>query len=138
MHRHSHLHRRSQTGAAALEFGLVALVLLTLLIGIIQFAIFFWAYQVGSHAAREGARLGAVEPCDDAPIVSRVVERVGAAAAGATPVVTVTQPGSPVQVGEEIQVQVTYNAFEIGFLPALPAIQKTAISRIEHVPAGGC
>jgi hypothetical protein len=43
------------------------------------------------------------------------------------------------QVGEEIRVDVTYSTHVIGgLIPALPDIEKSAISRIEHIPAGAC
>lgn len=54
------------SGAAAVEFALVSLLLLPILLGIISFGLFFWGYQAAEHAAREGARLAAVGvPCDE-------------------------------------------------------------------------
>ena len=125
---------RSQDGASAVEFGLVAVILLTLITGIIQSAIWFWAYQAGAHAAREGARLGAVAPCVSGDIETLVKDRVGSAADG-TPSVFVTPPVD-MKVGEQITVRVTYNTHVIGgLIPAFPAIDKSATSRIEHIPA---
>ncbi len=37
----------------------------TLLLGIIQFSLWFWGFQVGAHAAQEGARQYAVDPCGE-------------------------------------------------------------------------
>lgn len=131
---------RTERGAAAVEFGLVAIVLLTLIVAIIQFAIWFWAYQVGAHAAREGARVGAVAPCDTGAITARVGDRVGGAAAGGTGV-SVDRSANPVRVGDEVRVDVTFSTHEIttGFLPfSLPVISKSATARVENVPAGGC
>jgi hypothetical protein len=48
------------TGAAAVEFALVSVLLLTLLFGIIQYAYFFFQSQGASATARETARLAAV------------------------------------------------------------------------------
>jgi len=48
-------------GAAAVEFAIVALLLFTLLFGIIQFGWLFYQWNEITHAAREGARWGALE-----------------------------------------------------------------------------
>ena len=42
-------------------------------------------------------------------------------------------------VGDEITVDVTFQSIDLGFFPFFdPAIVKSATSRIENVPAGGC
>ncbi len=60
-----------EDGAAAVEFALVAVPLFLLVFGIIDFGFGFHAWDGTSNAAREGARLGAVQP-DVAAIESRV------------------------------------------------------------------
>lgn len=132
---------RSERGAAAVEFGLISIALLTLLIGIIQFAIWFWAFQVGSHAAREGARQYAVHPCDDQTAL--VQSRVGPAADGPVTVSSPTftngnglDPGTT-EVGDSVTVTVSFSAHEIGIF-TLPVIAKSATARVEYIPAGGC
>jgi Flp pilus assembly protein TadG len=52
----------SQVGAAAVEFALVAVLLFMLIFGIIEFGFAFHAWDATSNAAREGARVGAVNP----------------------------------------------------------------------------
>ena len=51
---------RGDDGAAAVEFALVSLLLLTLLFGIIQYGYFFFQSTAAESAAREGARAAAV------------------------------------------------------------------------------
>lgn len=130
---------RDQRGAAAVEFALVSVILLTLLIGIIQFSIWFWGYQAGSHAAREAARYAAVEPCEDGPIESRGAERVDelAPASGDDATVDVTRdPSADYKVGDEITVSVSFPIMNIGVIPGFPStVSKSATSRIENVPA---
>lgn len=48
------------SGAAAVEFALVAMLLVTLLVGIIQFGYLFFQWLELTHAAREGARWAAL------------------------------------------------------------------------------
>jgi Flp pilus assembly protein TadG len=54
-------HRRSEEGAAAVEFALVAMILVVLLLGIMQFGYLFYQWNEITHAAREGARWAALE-----------------------------------------------------------------------------
>lgn len=129
-----------ERGAAAVEFALIAMILLTMVIGIIQFALFFWSYQVGSHAAREGARVAAVDPCDTAAITDRVVDRVGSASPAVAPTVDVDlfPTASSMRVGDEVKVTVDMVSYNINFFPFFTgAITKSATARVEHVPAGG-
>lgn len=53
--------RTGDTGASALEFAVVVPVLLLLLFGMIEFGLIFQGQLAVTHAAREGARLAAVQ-----------------------------------------------------------------------------
>ena len=129
---------RADRGAAALEFGLVALLLVTLLIGIIQFSFWFWAWQAAGHAAREASRVGAVTPCDTAKITSTGTNDLNGTPTSVSPTVTVTKT-SPVKVGDTITVNVKFTAVNMGFFPGFSGVvDKSSTSRIENVPAGGC
>jgi Flp pilus assembly protein TadG len=66
-------------GASAVEFALVALLLITLLTGLMQFGFFFMQYLEVVHAAREGARWASLAPpagiggvADDGSVKNRV------------------------------------------------------------------
>ena len=52
--------RQDDTGAAAVEFALVSTLLFALLMGIVAFGFALFEQQSAAHAAREGARVGAV------------------------------------------------------------------------------
>lgn len=130
------LRARSERGASAVEFALIVIPLFVLLLGIIQFSLWFWAYQVGSHAAREGARVAAVDPCDVAAAEARALDRVGGAGTGFD--ADVTTSATPVKVGDSVTVNVTFTPRSIGNFFTLPDIDKTAEARVENVPAGGC
>lgn len=51
-----HRGERGDSGAAAVEFAIIAMVLVMLLVGIIQFGYLFFEWIELTHAAREGAR----------------------------------------------------------------------------------
>lgn len=129
---------RGEHGAAAVEFGLVALLLFTLLFGILQFGVWFWAWQAAGHAAREAARVGAVSPCDDGPIITAGEEPLTSVPGGDSATVTVDRT-SPVGVGDGITVHVRFTTLDLGFFPGFDGVvDKSATSRVENVPPGGC
>jgi len=131
--------RADENGAAAVEFGLIAMILFTLLFGILQFGIWFWSWQTGAHAAREAARFAAVEPCDESGIAGKASAALdGAPITGAAPSIDVDTPAE-VRVGDEITVHVHFTTVDLGFFPGFDGIvDKSATSRVENVPAGGC
>ena len=53
--------RDRQDGAVAVEFALIAPILILILAGVVQFGIVYSQYQVLQGAAREGARCAAVQ-----------------------------------------------------------------------------
>jgi Flp pilus assembly protein TadG len=129
------LRKRDEEGAAAVEFALVAVfVLIPLLMGIMQFSIWFWAWQQTGHAAREAARYAAVHPT-----CTSQISTAGTDAMDNAPVTTsnVSVGAAPSQVGEPITITVTATAVNLGFFGFLsPAINKQATSRVENIPAG--
>ena len=58
--------RNRKAGQSLLEFALVVLFLVVVMIGIIDFARFFFTYGTLANAAREGARYAVVQPRDAA------------------------------------------------------------------------
>lgn len=120
-----------------MEFGLVVVVLFTVLFGIIQFGIYFWAWQQTGHAAREASRVAAVYPNCSAAIGTAGDEALDGAPVTGTPGVTRTSP-DPSQVGDPVTVQVTATVIDIGFFDFFtPGIVKSATSRVENIPAAG-
>ncbi len=88
-----------EEGASALEFALVAPVLLLLILGMIELAFMFQAQLAVTHAAREGARMAVVGTWDAGIVVSRAYPlqpvdglAVGIADLGDSFRVTVTYP----------------------------------------------
>lgn len=129
-----------ERGAAAVEFALIAIIMITLIALTVQSAALFWGYQAASSAAREAARFGAVQPCDNAAIEARGDLRVAEAAPvpGSTGFTNVTS-GAIVQVGDQLTVEVSFATIDIVPLPGTwPTIVRTATTRVENIPAGGC
>jgi hypothetical protein len=65
-----------QRGQNLVEFALILPILLTLVLGILNFGYFFFVHTSIVHAAREGVRLGMVSPEDPAGICDRVAGQI--------------------------------------------------------------
>lgn len=133
--------RRDERGAAAVEFALISLIMITLVCVIFQFAVYMWAFQAASHGAREGARAWAVNPCG-AGNAALVISRVGSAARPASISATATFAKGTGNVdpdhepGDSVTVEVKMKARELGFnlVPGWDYdkdITKTAVARVE-------
>ena len=104
-----------------------------------------WLLVVGlgqmrtTDAAREAARFAAVEPCDQSGIAGKASAALdGAPVSGAAPTIDVDTPAD-VRVGDEITVHVHFTTPDLGFFPGFDGqVDKSATSRVENVPAGGC
>jgi Flp pilus assembly protein TadG len=90
---------RNDRGATALEFAIVAPLLLILIIGMLEFGLMYQAQLAVTHAAREGARLAAVDKYDAAIVAQRAFPLTTADGLA----VALTQPDI-----ESVRVTVTY------------------------------
>lgn len=114
------------SGAAAVEFALVLMLLATLLFGIIQYGYTFFEYIQVAHAAREGVRWGALGSTDT---------EIRAKAAAASPTLGAD---ATIAIGRSdplsISVTVTHPVTRLAPLPTIlvPAsVSSTAVQRIE-------
>lgn len=107
---------RGDRGAAAVEFALVTVLLLTLLFGIIQYGFFFFQSTAAEHGAREGARLAAVGVKDCVDWENEVRDRAGSAD---PTVIGLAYSSNPPTVGSEITVTLTWQRQDFGF-PFVP------------------
>lgn len=90
---------RDDRGASALEFAIVVPVLLILLFGMLEYGFVFQAQLAVTHAAREGARMAAVDDWDPGLVEDRAFPLK--AADGLS--VSLSNPDA-----ESVQVTVTY------------------------------
>jgi Flp pilus assembly protein TadG len=134
------------------EFALLAPILILLVVGLLQYGMYFWSAQGGSNAAREAARRAAVgdlTACAD--FQSYVRDRIDALGNGDN-AATITRtyangPGntdSAVEVGDVVTVVVTFNSVDLN-IPLLPfpdngQVSQSAEARVENVPSapGAC
>ena len=124
---------RSDEGAAAVEFALIAVILFTLLLGIVQFGYLFFQWNEITHAAREGARWAALEyPAGSVSTVGTVRYNVAQAAPdmGLTDADITVDPANPdiSYVGETATVTVEH-AVPI-FAPLMQTILGTSDASI--------
>lgn len=137
--------RKSQRGAAALEFAIVLPVLLLLLVGIVDFGLVFGAQSQVANAAREGARTGALtgkKTLAESAARAGLTGLPGAANVGTTAVASCTKDAGTCSLtdttsdtGNTITVTVTYvhtwlSPVLLGFSPTI-TLQGQSQMRIE-------
>lgn len=138
------LARRSGDGAAAVEFALVSVLLFTLLFGMMQYGVYFWALQSGSHAAREAARQAAVGDLTCAEFNAAVLDNAQAEVAGTVEATreyytdaTLATEAPAATTGGAVKVTVAFESLDFGF-PFVPFIadgqvHEEAVARVENV-----
>ena len=104
-------HRRGDRGASAVEFALVLPILILLVMGILEFGWLFNGWITLTGAAREGARVAAVES-GDGPVVDAV--NAHATTFQAAPVVAINRSGGTVTVSVTGNLQPLVGFFRTG------------------------
>jgi|tagenome__1003787_1003787.scaffolds.fasta_scaffold20532682_2 Flp pilus assembly protein TadG len=135
--------RRDEGGAAAVEFALLAPIVLLLVFGIIQYGLYFWADQGGSDAGRDAARLSAVGKPTDCPTfeanVTAPIDSMGNNF-DITRTYTDSDGDGQIEVGDNVTVTVTFDSIDlqIPFLPFIDhgQVSSTAKARVEYVNDG--
>lgn len=134
---------RSERGAAAVEFAFVVPILFLLIFGLIQYGLYFFAYQGGSDAARSAARLSSVgNPISCADFTDDVSDQVSNF--GEDVIIKRTYIDSDasgdVSVTDDVEVTVQFDSTDLN-MPFLPFVNDgrvvaEATSRVEYVNDG--
>ncbi|HEX5532503.1 MAG TPA: TadE/TadG family type IV pilus assembly protein [Actinomycetales bacterium] len=142
-------YRRDAHGAAAVEFALILAPFLLLLIGMMQYSLWFFAAQSGSASAREAARRSAVGDLTCSTLASTSRDNAGLVTSGFSVKRSYTTfEGNPrtsgFQANDNVKVVVSYQTVNLNF-PLIPipnggTISETAIARVESVTGstGNC
>jgi Flp pilus assembly protein TadG len=135
---------RSQRGAAAVEMALILPIFLILVLGIIQYGLYFSARQGGSDIARDAARRAAVGDPAACTDFRAAVRASIAGLVGRTDDVQVTRTytqddPAQIQVGDTVHVSVAFNSYDLN-VPMVPVveggrIETTVLARVEFVPS---
>lgn len=130
--------QRDPSGAAAVEFALVSMLLFMLLFGVVQYGFYFWSMQAGSAAVREAARQAAVGNLTCVEFETFVADRLGPASFGSVETTRTFPAGA--KVGDTVTVAVTFSSLDLN-LPLVPLpedaqIHQDAQSRVENVVPG--
>ena len=149
-----HTSPRGDSGAVAVEFALILVPFLVLIFGLIQYGMYFYSAQAGSHAANTAIRELSVGKCTHGTELQTFVEEklAGSFTVGSAAVSTSylnsdgSTPPDPqaenVTVGGEVTLTVTFESINMHFplLPFLsdPKITRTVDARVEWVSTPGC
>ncbi len=124
---------KNEKGASAVEFALILPILIMLVFGIFQFGIAYNNYIALTHAAREGARLAAVN-MDEIEGIAWFENRVRESAPSVT-IESITLSGQNGDIGDPVAVTVTGEVLniEIPLVGSWPVqLNSTATLRIEQ------
>ncbi|MCW2866382.1 MAG: hypothetical protein JWR20_570 [Marmoricola sp.] len=136
--------RRDEGGSAAVEFALVIAPLLTIVFGLMQYAVYFYSMQGGADAARQAARLASIgTPTSCSAFTTSVAGSLSVA--GAKNVVVTRSytkaggnTGTGAQIGDQVTVQVTFDSmnFSLPFVPVPNGgqVESSATTRVDYVP----
>ncbi|GAB2753544.1 hypothetical protein GCM10027020_01920 [Nocardioides salsibiostraticola] len=135
-----------ERGAAAVEFALVLLPLLTIVFGLIQYGWYFYAMQSGTSATSAAVRELSVGDCQDSSKLSAfVIKRLGGASLSDDTVqittvyrnATLGAPpmSAPGVVGGEVEITLRFQTADLHF-PFIPipddgVVTRTAVARVE-------
>jgi len=97
---------KSEKGASAVEFALILPILIILVFGIVEFGIAFNNYITITHAAREGARIAAVD-LNNTDLKNIIIERAFPVQINEDDIVISTPEGT--NIGDPVEVEITYN-----------------------------
>jgi Flp pilus assembly protein TadG len=133
------IRRRTDHGAAAVEFGLVLVPLLIIVFGIIQYGMYFWAMQAGTNATGEAVRRLTVGDCQDSTQLKQLLSnRLGMATSNPSGITTtvVYRKGdgtqaittAPGEVGDNVDLTVTFDALNM-HLPFIPMPDGGTVTR---------
>ncbi len=130
--------RKSQRGAAALEFALVFPVLLLLLVGIVDFGMLMSTQSVVANAAREGARTAALS--NNSMAAQSAVNQAIADLPGATNIGTTVTVGCTTAAGAPCSLQRQHvgrrrHGHRHGQLPPHLAVARAARTRSHDHPS---
>lgn len=122
---------KNEKGASAVEFALILPILIMLVFGIFQFGIAYNNYITITHAAREGARLAAVDLNNDL-LKQIIIERAYPIPLEPANIDINTPEGT--DIGDPVEVEITYNiTVEIPLVGSwsIPLTSK-AVMRLEN------
>ena len=124
---------KSEKGASAVEFAIILPILVMLIFGIVQFGIAYNNYIALTHAAREGARLAAVN-MDEILGIEEFENRIKESAPSVS-IESITLSGQDGNIGDSVAVTVTGEVLniEIPLVGSWPVqLTSTATLRIEQ------
>jgi hypothetical protein len=127
---------RGERGASAVEFALVLPLVLSLMLGTVQYSLYFWGRQTAAASAREAARRLAVGT-DWQCTRAEALLRAGNAGNGAVVTMRYDHAGNTAVIGSLVEVTVAMSTLGplLFPVPDRGAITEVAQSRVENIPA---
>src|SRR3954463_11222957 len=109
--------RKKRCGAAAVEFAIVAPLLVILVLGLIEFGRVLMVQQVLTNAAREGCRTAVLEGSTTSDVNTTVSNYLTASGISGAPAPTVSPDPSTAAPGSSVTVTVSVAFNNVSWLP---------------------
>ena len=107
--------QKKRAGAAAVEFAVVAPLMILLTMGMMELGRVVMVQQILVNASREGARLAVLPGIEEAEVQSRVLGDLQATAINGATVTVSSDPNAP--GGSSVTVSVSVPAKDISWIP---------------------
>jgi Flp pilus assembly protein TadG len=125
--------RRNETGAAAVEFALVSVVLFPLLFGTVQYGLLLVQLQAATAAARDGARTAAtgITDCAELTHIAENLIENNSLAAGTTALTARWETLDGQRQSVTVDVSFTPSHF-LPFIPLPESVSRSATALVEE------
>jgi len=144
--------KREDRGASAVEFALILIPLLVVIFGLVQYGLYFYSAQTGSHTVNAAIRQLSVGNCQNSTQLQNYIQNQLGAATTDTPTVTqvwkkvdgttATGPTDTNVIGGTVTLTVTFHSMNMHFpfVPFLsdPRIDRQVTARVEDTTDQGC